>query len=282
MPVQTYPYGYRPSTVALHHHAVEKVIRAMHEQLDRALSLEDMAAIANSSPYHFNRVFRLVTGIPPSHFLYALRLQKAKQLLLTTLLSVTDICYEVGYNSVGSFTQRFTELVGVPPTQWRQLAEGEALSTCLENLLQQVGQHTTASPSIRGQITSPSPFEGPLFIGLFAKPIPQGQPVQGTLIMAPGPFQITQVPPGCYYAFAAGFPWPSHPLGYLLPDETTLQVGAGNNPITLPEDEPFSEVNITLRPMDLCDPPILIALPLLLTRHLALHETPSLSTYSPN
>ena len=125
---------HRASTVASRRHAVEKVIGVMHEQLGQALSLEDMAAIANSSPFHFNRVFRQVVGIPPAQFLYALRLQKAKHLLLTTTLNVTDVCYEVGYNSLGSFTTRFTDLVGVSPTHLRRLADDDMLYALQETL----------------------------------------------------------------------------------------------------------------------------------------------------
>src|ERR1700716_965915 len=93
----------RPATTAAHHEAVERVIQTMHDRLDEPLTLHEMSRIAYISPYHFNRIFRQITGIPPNQFFYALRLETAKRLLLTTNTSVTDVCFDVGYNSLGTF-----------------------------------------------------------------------------------------------------------------------------------------------------------------------------------
>src|SRR6266705_3561585 len=102
--------------------AVERAIQAMHTHLHEVLTLEDLASVACLSPSHFHRVFCRLIGIPPGEFLSALRFQAARRLLLTTSLSVTDICFEVVYNSVGSFTSRFTQLVGLSPRLLRQRA----------------------------------------------------------------------------------------------------------------------------------------------------------------
>src|SRR5712692_8627425 len=116
-------------TLAAHTQAVERVIRAMHTYLDELLTLEDLASVACLSPYYFNRVFRRLIGIAPGEFLSALRFQMARRLLLTTPLSVTYICFEVGYTSTGSFTSRFTQLVGLSPRLLRQRAhEFESLA----------------------------------------------------------------------------------------------------------------------------------------------------------
>ncbi len=106
-----------------HRLAVERVIAVMRERVDHALPLHAMAEIAHLSPYHFARVFRQVTGIPPGEFLGALRLERAKVLLLATDLSVAEICFEVGYNSLGTFTTRFRRLVGLSPGRMRGLPE---------------------------------------------------------------------------------------------------------------------------------------------------------------
>jgi len=241
----------------------------MREELDHSLTLEDMADIAYISPYHFNRIFRQIVGIPPSQFLYALRLQRAKRLLLTTSMSVTAICFEVGYNSLGSFVKRFTDLVGVSPTRLRRLVENESFFVDLEALLCQGAMHPPAPPAplVTGHVRTPDVFDGPLFIGLFPKHIPQRQPVAGTLITAPGAFAVGNVPPGRHYLFVAGFPWPAHPLGYLLPDEDRLQVGVSRSPV----EDGRSDAEVHLRPRALTDPPILIVLPLLVAEHLAVN-----------
>src|SRR5712692_6429375 len=99
-------------TLAAQTQAVERAIQTMHTHLHEVLTLEDLASVAYLSPSHFHRVFCRLIGIPPGEFLSALRLQAARRLLVTTSLSVTDICFEVGYTSTGSFTSRFTHLVG--------------------------------------------------------------------------------------------------------------------------------------------------------------------------
>src|ERR1700738_2954754 len=109
-------------THAAHTQAVERAIQAMHTQLDEVLTLEDLASVACLSPSHFHRVFHRLIGIPPGEFLSALRFQMARRLLVTTSLSVTDICFEVGYTSIGSFTSRFTHRVALSPRLLRQRA----------------------------------------------------------------------------------------------------------------------------------------------------------------
>src|SRR3954462_9968927 len=115
-----------PTTRTARRQAVERVIQAMSTRLDEPLSVQDMAEIAFFSPFHFNRIFRDVTGIPPHKFQNALRLESAKRLLLTTRLSGTDVCFEVGYSSLGTFTTHFTRQVGLPPRHLRRPAEDAA------------------------------------------------------------------------------------------------------------------------------------------------------------
>jgi len=91
----------------------------MHERLGEDLCLTEMAEVASMSVYHFARIFREQTGLPPATYLAALRLSEAKRLLLETSLSVADICFKVGYNSIGTFTSRFTQVVGMSPGRYR-------------------------------------------------------------------------------------------------------------------------------------------------------------------
>ena len=113
----------REDTVAAHRRAVERVITAARERLCEPISLHDMSRIAYLSTFHFNRVFHQITGLPPAKFISAMRLDEAKRLLLNTNLSITDICFEVGYNSLSTFTRRFTQRVGLGPREFRYLAE---------------------------------------------------------------------------------------------------------------------------------------------------------------
>ena len=259
--------GCRDCTAASRREAVERVIVTMNEQLDEPLSLNDMAKIAYMSPYHFNRVFHQITGLPPTKFLYAMRLGAAKRLLLTTSHSVADVCYEVGYNSLGTFTTRFTQLVGLSPGHLRRLAE-RINNTSLESL--QAGysdtlRASTPRHSVSGRIESSGPFDGLIFVGLFTECIPQSRPVGGTLLTSLGNYHIDYVPDGRYYLFAAAFPSFKEPLSYLLPGGSAVLVGAGLSPLVMRNGKARGTTDITLRPMRLIDPPLLVSLPFLLT-----------------
>src|SRR4051812_16749660 len=87
--------------------AIQRVIVAMRQRLDEPPSLQEMAHIACFSQYYFDRLFRRVTGISPRRYMAALRMAEAKRLLLNTKLSVTDVCFELGYNSLGTFSASF-------------------------------------------------------------------------------------------------------------------------------------------------------------------------------
>src|SRR5215207_8534681 len=180
----------------------------MRERLNEPLTLEDMAKVAYLSPFHFNRVFHQVAGLPPTKFLYAKRLEEAKRLLLTTCLSVTDVCYEVGYNSLGTFTTRFTQLVGLSPCHFRSLAGSvtpASFGTMCGDFVRKT-QERWRNPCIIGRVHPPDGFHGTIFVGLFSSYIPQSQPVGGVLLTEPGPFCIDDAPEGRYYLFAAAFP----------------------------------------------------------------------------
>ncbi|HLG78582.1 MAG TPA: helix-turn-helix transcriptional regulator, partial [Ktedonobacteraceae bacterium] len=122
---------------------VERVIVVMRERLCEPLSLADMADIACVSPFYFCHLFRAVVGIPPGEFLVALRLDAAKRLLLTTNLSVTDVCFEVGYSGLGSFTTRFSQLIGISPRLLRNLSCKPLVLSSLE-----LGQAVMHQPSL--------------------------------------------------------------------------------------------------------------------------------------
>jgi len=84
------------------------------------LDLDDMAAAAGFSRYHFAREFRAAFGETPGGYLSRRRVERAKSLLASANLTVTEICVLVGFTSLGSFSRRFTELVGSSPTEYRR------------------------------------------------------------------------------------------------------------------------------------------------------------------
>jgi len=83
------------------------------------LSVDDLARAASMSRAHFSRAFRGAFGESPHAYLLTRRLERAAALLRTTDRSVTDICFAVGLQSVGSFTTSFTRTYGMSPTAYR-------------------------------------------------------------------------------------------------------------------------------------------------------------------
>jgi AraC-like DNA-binding protein len=229
-----------------------------------------MSRVAYLSTFHFNRVFHQITGLPPAKFISAMRLDEAKRLLLNTDRSITDISFEVGYNSLSTFTRRFTQRVGLGPREFRYLAE-RITSASVESLCAQYAELTERArlrSSVEGFVDSPEPGGGPIFVGLFHTHIPESRPVGGALLTSPGAFRVGPVPDGTYCLLAAGLPRLADTLGYLLPDSANLLVGAVNVPVIVRQGRASGQFNISLRPTALTDPPLLISLPFLLTETL--------------
>ena len=106
-------------------------LRRVRDRIDREYAQPlDVEALANSvhmSAGHFSRQFRLAYGESPYSYLMTRRIERAMALLRRGDLSVTDICFAVGCASLGTFTTRFTELVGMSPGMYRR-QEGHALA----------------------------------------------------------------------------------------------------------------------------------------------------------
>lgn len=87
---------------------------------DQPLDLEQLAAVAGISKYHFQRLFTATYGMSPAEHLSRRRVERAQDLLRATNLTVTEVCMAVGFSSLGSFSTRFSELVGVSPSEFRR------------------------------------------------------------------------------------------------------------------------------------------------------------------
>jgi AraC-like DNA-binding protein len=84
------------------------------------LDLDAIARAAGYSRYHFIRAFRNTYGSTPRDYLSARRVERARELLRTANLTVTEICFLVGFSSLGSFSARFKEDVGLSPSEYRE------------------------------------------------------------------------------------------------------------------------------------------------------------------
>lgn len=104
----------------------------MDREYAKPLDVPAMARVALMSPAHFSRQFRAVYGETPYGYLMTRRIERAKALLRRGDLSVTEVCMEVGCTSLGSFSSRFTELVGESPSGYRARRHdaGAAVPAC--------------------------------------------------------------------------------------------------------------------------------------------------------
>lgn len=99
-------------------------LRRARDHLDRhyaePLVLDDVAAVAGLSKFHFLRSFALTYGITPAAYLSERRVERAQDLLRATNLTVTEVCHAVGYSSLGSFSTRFSDIVGETPSEFQR------------------------------------------------------------------------------------------------------------------------------------------------------------------
>ncbi|HEX6700941.1 MAG TPA: AraC family transcriptional regulator [Gaiellaceae bacterium] len=244
-----------------HRPVVERVIEAMNERLDERFSLARLAALAYYSPFHFHRLFRHVTGVPPGRFFGALRIEAAKRLLLTSDLSVTQICVAVGYHSLGTFTSQFTRLVGISPRGLRALARANG-SERLSTLLAAPFVDPAAKPVIAGRVEQLDASEGTLAaIGLFPSRLAEGTPAGCTLAPVPGDYELAASESGSFHVLALSIDACAS-LNDLLLDDGGVHVAATAAPLVVQPGRPV-RADLTLRPRTVTDPPILLALSLL-------------------
>jgi AraC-like DNA-binding protein len=105
----------------------------MDREYARPLNVDALARTACMSAGHFSRSFRAAYGEPPYSYLMTRRIERAMTLLRRGDLTVTEVCFEVGCSSLGTFTMRFTELVGETPSAYRTRDHSwtEPLPPCL-------------------------------------------------------------------------------------------------------------------------------------------------------
>ncbi|HYX53441.1 MAG TPA: AraC family transcriptional regulator [Candidatus Limnocylindrales bacterium] len=248
----------RESTIRAHYEAVRRAITAMRDQIDQPLSLQSLARIGVASPYHFTRTFRRVTGLPPFQFLSALRLDAARQLLLHTRRKVIEICYDVGYSSLGTFTRTFTHAFGVSPRTFRTLAERDSRAITGPVGLTLRDRSRTTGPTLSGRITTAQGFNGIICVGIFPTPIPQSKPMACCIAAEDGSYRIHDVPQGRWFLFALGLPYPLAASDCVAP-ESALR--GGGHALSIAGEDICGETDLVLRPALETDPPILLLLP---------------------
>lgn len=232
-------------------------IRLAHERAAE-LSVADLADHAGYSPFHFSRMFARHVGIGPGQYLTALRIDRAKQLLLTQSESVIDVAATVGFDSLSSFSRRFRSTVGIPPGKLRRLADHIS-----DRPPQPFSLLTPGTGCVRVTLDLPADLsprgDAAVWVGWYPHPAPIGLPRSGALVSG---VSVVDLPLGAGAPFLLGFAVPAHAdaQDQLAPPDPTVAV----HPVPLTHSQ-----DVTLhfgataqdRPM-----PLLTALPSLCTR----------------
>ena len=121
-----------PSRTTRQHPSDLALLRRVHDRIDREYDVEALARGAHMSAGHLSRQFKRAYGESPYGYLMTRRIERAMALLRRGDLSVTDVCFAVGCSSLGTFSSRFSELVGLPPSAYRRETHATAgLPPCL-------------------------------------------------------------------------------------------------------------------------------------------------------
>lgn len=118
----------RPETSTSHEQRIQRVLRRIEENLDAPHSLDELAACAHFSPFHFHRIFRGLVGEALMEYIRRLRLQRAAHRLRFSSRSVTEVALEAGYDSLEAFSRAFRGVFELAPSRYRKRsAEAAAL-----------------------------------------------------------------------------------------------------------------------------------------------------------
>lgn len=253
--------AHRGETLEAYRTAVERAIAYMKGHLTEPLDLDQLARVAAVSKYHLVRVFGEMAGISPRYFLACLRIQRAKELLLTARATVTDVCFEVGYTSLGSFSNSFRDLVGLTPEAFRALPKRLTVRQFASAVWGYLASDRKVSgPRLEGVVENPSKARGFIFVGTFTRGVPQGIPFSGTVMVKPGPFRIERPDLPEFYLMAVLIPFTAN-LSTMV---ATLPVGlVASLRLSNSNDGAAKNPCLRLRPLRTTDPPILLALPAL-------------------
>lgn len=235
---------------------VERAMSYMWERYSDPLSLADIAHSAVLSRFHFSRVFKDVTGVTPGQFLVAIRIHQAKRLLMATSMNVAEVSVAVGYSSLGSFTNHFTDSVGLSPSMFRRMSDYGALEC--------PAPQRTASlvdGEVTGTVSLPERYvTARVYLGVFDTRIVQHHPRAAGIVeitsALPCPYRLPNVLEGnCFvHAVAVGDsadPEPWNQRSVLIATCGPLRISRRTKTL----------VPVVLRPRHPADLPVLLALP---------------------
>lgn len=237
--------------------AVEAVIRQMKRSVNDVVTLDDWADYASLSKYQLMSAFRELTGITPMAFHSAEKLEIAKYLLVFEDMKVTDVCFELGFESLGSFVSKFSIMVGLPPGNYARIMR----ATNLRDIYASALANWRGAPA-EGEAAAAFTFERPpltnmeaIVAAVFKRPAPVGYPSAWRFV---APLQrrttMSGATGGC--CLAASVPL-APTLANMVNFRPTL---VGRSRLA----RAGRETHVSLRAPTVFDPPVTLAIPALL------------------
>ncbi|MFC7401664.1 helix-turn-helix transcriptional regulator [Citricoccus sp. GCM10030269] len=232
---------------AEHEAAAHRAAQFIVDHATEPITVADMADAAGYSQFHFTRMFAQRLHVTPNRFLAGVRFHHAKQLLLAGDSSVVDICHDVGFSSPGTFTRRFRDDVGTPPSELRRLADTLSDTTPAPFAVYPpgiteadvaAGQPKTSTGqlgTVDGTVHLPTflhngpGLEALVWIGFYPTPAPAGLPVAGVLRLGEGSFRLPLVA-SAPWLLATAVPATAEPLDHLA--SARPAVGVHPRPLT--------------------------------------------------
>lgn len=228
------------------------------------IRLGDVADHVGYSPFYLARSFEQYLGMPPGRFLLTHRFQHAKALLLAGSARVTDVCFEAGFASLGSFTTRFTHLVGSTPTEFRQLPDVLADSPPRSVLVPgraRGGDVVAGSVRLTPTAAAALGETVAVYVGLFRRRAAHGLPVSGAMLREAGPFALYDLPKGTYFLLASALSGSENFGAQLVPGQSV--VGACARSVVVSTTAQVHRRDIVLDVAPAWRAPVLVALPML-------------------
>ncbi|MBS0536824.1 MAG: helix-turn-helix transcriptional regulator [Proteobacteria bacterium] len=260
--IQRRPFD-RPAADSSHLHAaqrrvvaVERAISFMRGHLAEPLTLNGLADIAHCSPWHFDRVFSEIAGMSPLRYLSHLRIEAAKLAVMESDRRIIDIAFSVGYNSLGSFGKRFTELVGLAPSQLRRAVDDFDIERWRSGLDQVCLKPAAGSPAaVHGDIgfDDDPRRAGWAMIAAVAAGDSILNPAGCALAAVPGRFALHGLAPAVYSLVAIGFDRTMAPTEILTQQSATR---SRRDRVTVHPGGATTAVRLTLRRPEASDAPI--------------------------
>jgi AraC-like DNA-binding protein len=237
-------------------------IEYMWEHIDEPITLDDMAGAALFSRFYFSRVFHNITGTSPGRFLTAVRMAQSKIVLATTDYSVSEVAASVGYDSLGTFTTKFSKTVGISPAVFRKYSRNPA---CWEqDSFRQTrsagangGARLTGSFELAATLPADSIAGSRTYVVAFKSPTTEGLPFACEVVDGLAGWRLLDLPDGEWHIRAitvAAQPDESTPrrrAPLLIGETTRVRVSGGG----------IVHATLRMREPAVTDLPILILIP---------------------